>query len=85
MQGAPKLAQGNKPAWKLWTSCSTQWRVGMGGAVGLDYLAVEMVAKTLGIRMDRPMLEKLQALEHAQLDRWAETAQRERERARNGR
>lgn len=65
------LAQENRAAWRLWTSASTQWRVGMGGAVGLDYPAVEMVARAMGVRMDRPMLEKIQALEHAQLNRWA--------------
>lgn len=45
----------------------------MGGAIGLDYLAVDKVAGILGIRLDRPMLESIQALEAAQLDRWRKT------------
>lgn len=30
----------NWPAWSLFCQVSTQWRVGMGGATGLDYSAV---------------------------------------------
>jgi hypothetical protein len=37
------------------------------------------------MRMDRMMLETIQALEAAQLDRWAATAAAAREEARNGR
>ena len=28
------------PVWMLWLGLRTQWRVGMGGATGLDYTAV---------------------------------------------
>jgi hypothetical protein len=59
--------------------------VGFGGATGLDYPAVAKVAELLGMRMDRMMLETIQALEAAQLDRWAATAAAAREEARNGR
>jgi hypothetical protein len=34
----------------LFNSLSTQWRVGMGGATGLDYNVIPMVAKSLGIK-----------------------------------
>lgn len=50
----------------------TQWRMGFGGATGLDYQALDTVARVQGIRLDRLMLEKIQALEGAQLNRWAE-------------
>lgn len=50
----------------------TQWRMGFSGATGLDYQAVDMVARVQGIRLDRLMLEKVQALEAAQLNSWAE-------------
>lgn len=57
----------------------TQWRTGFGGATGLDYLAVGLVAKTLGVRMHRLTLEKIQALEASQLHRWAEQRGRKSE------
>lgn len=50
----------------------TQWRMGFSGATGLDYQAVDMVARVQGIRLDRLMLENIQALEAAQLNSWAE-------------
>ncbi|MNC53022.1 hypothetical protein D3C75_1024020 [compost metagenome] len=33
------------PAFLLFEAMSTQWRVGAGGAIGLDYLALPIVAK----------------------------------------
>jgi hypothetical protein len=59
----------------LWAACGTQWRVGFGGAVGLDYLAVDRVAQIMGIRMDRLMLHKIRTLEVNQLHRNALTRQ----------
>ncbi|MBP0943086.1 DUF1799 domain-containing protein [Pseudomonas alliivorans] len=38
------------PAFQLFEALSTQWRVGMGGPVGLDYTAVPVVAGMLGIK-----------------------------------
>ena len=35
----------------------------MGSPVGLDYVAVEVVARTLKIRMNEEILTKIQALE----------------------
>jgi hypothetical protein len=57
----------------------TQWRMGFGGATGLDYLALEKTAQWLGVRMDRLMLEKIQTLESNQLRRFAEIRERDRE------
>lgn len=54
----------------------SQWRVGFGGATGLDYLAVDKTAQWLGVGMNRLMLEKIQALEMSQLNRWAEQRKR---------
>ena len=59
--------------------------MGFGGATGLDYMAVRLVARMLGVRMDRMMLETIQALEAAQLQRWAEAAATRQEEARHGR
>jgi len=41
----------------------TQWRVGMGGPVGLDYPAVWLVAETLGIEMHQANMWRIKALE----------------------
>lgn len=37
------------PAFLLFEAMSTQWRVGMGGAIGLDYQALPVVAKYLEV------------------------------------
>lgn len=34
----------------MFEALSTQWRVGMGGAVGLDYCAIQPVFKLMGVR-----------------------------------
>ncbi len=40
----------NWPAFSVFHSMSTQWRVGMGGATGLDYGQIPIVAKSLGYK-----------------------------------
>lgn len=40
----------NWPAFLLFEAMSTQWRVGMGGAVGLDYNALKPVANMIGLK-----------------------------------
>lgn len=40
----------NWPAFLLFEAMSTQWRVGMGGATGLDYNALPPVASMLGMK-----------------------------------
>lgn len=42
----------NWPAFLLFEAMSTQWRVGMGGAVGLDYNAIKPVASMIGLKRD---------------------------------
>ncbi|MFK3971184.1 DUF1799 domain-containing protein [Pseudomonas sp. NPDC087358] len=37
------------PAFLTFNAMSTQWRVGMGGAVGLDYGAISAVTAFLGL------------------------------------
>lgn len=36
-------------AYELFNSLATQWRIGMGGATGLDYTAVAMTMRLSGI------------------------------------
>jgi sirohydrochlorin ferrochelatase len=80
-------AEANLVAWearealRLWAAVQSQWRVGMGGATGLDYAAVYRVAETIGVDLDDTVLPLLQTLEAEQLDDWQERAERERDRA----
>ena len=40
----------NWPAFLLFEAMSTQWRVGMGGAVGLDYSVIKPVSSMIGLK-----------------------------------
>jgi hypothetical protein len=53
----------NRDAWDLWQAAKTQWRVGMGGLVGIDYTAVRQIAVVLDIDMTPALLYKLRELE----------------------
>lgn len=57
----------NLPAVNLFISMSTQWRVGMGGATGLDYAALPAVMAMLCIEeSERPQVfEDLRIMESA--------------------
>jgi hypothetical protein len=46
----------NWPALELFLAVSTQWRVGSGGPIGLDYNAVDAVMGWLSIEADRAAL-----------------------------
>ncbi len=60
-----------RDAWRLWQAAQTQWRVGMAGATGLDYVAVESLARTLRIDWSSPrVLRLIQHLEAHTLARW---------------
>lgn len=64
----------NWPAWFLFCQVSTQWRVGMGGATGLDYGAIypllDRIAQDAAEWMD--LFEDLQVLEGAALKQMSE-------------
>lgn len=52
----------------MFLRCQTQWRTsGMGGVIGLDYGAVEWMARLYEISDPRAMLEDLQVIESAVL------------------
>lgn len=59
----------NWRTFSLFHSLSTQWRVGMGGATGLDYAAIPPVAKMLGIKKKElsSMFPDLQVMENEAL------------------
>lgn len=53
---------------ELFMRCQTQWRMGMNGPVGLDYMAVAWVLKlTAEEATHRALLEDLQIMEGAVL------------------
>lgn len=61
-------------AWNFFQAVSTQWVVGQGGAVGLNYQGVAVVRDAWGIRRkDWPKLfSEVQAMERATLSGWSE-------------
>jgi len=71
----------NVRAWNCWQGVQTQWRVGMGGATGLDYAGVRAFLDEQQLAGDerREVFAGIQACERATLDVWAE--QRERDEA----
>lgn len=65
-----------RAAFRLWQSSQTQLRVAFGGPIGLDYVAVRIVAEAIGVEMDAETLEALQVLEAEFLDVWEEEQQK---------
>lgn len=64
----------NVASWSFFQSVSTQWNVGTGGAVGLNYPSVKLVMEMQGIRRHRraELFAEVQAMERATLIAWAE-------------
>lgn len=59
----------NVPVWKLWLLANTQWRMGLGVPVGLDYPAVLQIAAIHGIEVTPAVFSKLRSLELSELER----------------
>lgn len=77
----------NVVAWNCWQGVQTQWRVGMGGATGLDYAGVRAFLDEQQLAGDerREVFAGIQACERATLEVWAEQREREQqERAGSG-
>jgi len=77
----------NVLAWNCWQGVQTQWRVGMGGATGLDYAGVRAFLDEQQLAGDerREVFAGIQACERATLEVWAEQREREQqERAASG-
>ena len=68
----------NRPAWELWLAVQTQWRVGLGGATGLDYSAVAAVMHMQGTpRKERSeLLALLRVMEAEVLEVWGKERER---------
>ena len=58
----------NWSAVQVFLSSATQWRHGMHGAYGLDYPAVRMVARTIGVKWDAQLLLDITIMESAMLN-----------------
>lgn len=65
------------PAFRLFDAMSTQWRLGQGGASGLDYAVIPATASMLGIkRRDlTDIFPDLRIMEHEALAVMAEAAE----------
>lgn len=59
----PEILPENEEAWILWCRANTQWRTSFSGLVGLDYTALEIIARTTGVSLTTDILEKIQILE----------------------
>ena len=57
----------NWPTFELFVAMGTQWSVGMGGATGLRYEALPVLASSMRIRLSRRRMAGLQAMERAAL------------------
>lgn len=57
-------------ALQLFNLAWTQWREGFGGRTGLDYVALEIVGRAVGVPLE-PVLPLVQILEAEQLAIWA--------------
>ena len=64
----------NVPAWLVWLGVQTQWRSGMGGREGLDYAAVDVQLRTLGVRPKdrRRRWAEIQLMERTALRVWSQ-------------
>lgn len=64
----------NVKAWNFFQAVSTQWHVGPGGAVGLNYAGVDVVRDAQGIRRKEwpRLFSEVQAMERATLAAWRE-------------
>uniref|UniRef100_A0AB39ABS9 Tail length tape measure protein n=1 Tax=Pectobacterium phage Pappous TaxID=3158140 RepID=A0AB39ABS9_9CAUD len=54
-------------AFDLFCSLATQWRVAFGGAVGLDYNVIPMMATLRGFELTKEIMDDLQIMEMAAL------------------
>ena len=62
----------NWPVIELWCRVQTQWRVApMGGLLGLDYQAVDMVLRLTGAEQPLELFDDLREMERAALEAMA--------------
>lgn len=49
----------------MWSRVQTQWRIGVGGALGLDYNVLAWLFRLYKVKDQRALLEDLQVMEAA--------------------
>ncbi|MDQ7987074.1 DUF1799 domain-containing protein [Pseudomonas sp. G34] len=62
------------PAFRVFEALSTQWRVGVRGATGLDYTALPVTARMLGIAA-RSVFDDIRVMEAAALKQISQSGQ----------
>ena len=62
-----EIWEDNWAAVDMFLRLQTQWRVGMGGPLGLDYGAAEWLFRLCEVEDQRSLLEDLQVMEYAVL------------------
>ena len=62
-----RLLPVNVAAAGLWLQVQGQWRVGLAGPTGLDWPAVESIARLLRVPVGPRLWQQLHALERAEL------------------
>ncbi len=53
----------NVKTFDLFDAMSTQWRIGINGASGLDYAALAHTARLLGVKLTRARFAEIRAME----------------------
>ena len=76
-EGAPTLWACNVAALNLYRRLHTQWRVGPGGATGLDYAAIPVVLRLIGVPRQEwsDLFEALQVCESEALAVFSEQSE----------
>lgn len=68
----PRLRPECAEAWTAFMRVQTQWRMGFSGPVGLDYTAVAIKLKAVGMSF-KQHVDDLEVIELAALQAWAES------------
>lgn len=59
----------NRGAAELFMACQSQWRVGFGCVLGLDYGVLKHAAEWLDVCLDKKCFEKIRVLERISLEK----------------
>lgn len=62
-----RLMPANMVAAGLWLQVQGQWRVGFGGPTGIDWPAVESIARVLRVPVTPRLWQQMHALEQTEL------------------
>lgn len=74
----PELWAKHANAVHIFSALSTQWLMGPGGPVGLNYAALPVVLRLAGLRCGAADFQRLQVMERAALAWFAERAEQAR-------